>query len=549
MGLVIRPFNYEAGNTILAEFHNSNEITLYNLVNGNLSSDNFALGALAESAITFADDGHEHGGGTDGSVINHSKAPAGSDTFLMRLISTGAGHGIEVGANDTGYAGIKAIGNASDAFGATIDQTVTGGTALNVTDSGANADPVALITGGAGASAGDALHIVHATTNSTQKSALEIDMSADTNLHYGINIETDVEGSALRVIKKDAVTDVVTPVIYIENQKTSYTGNLINIIDDVAATFACDTIQITKGKGAALRIVKDDSNTAAIDIDISTAGVNADAILIAGDASNDQTGLDLNECGITIDRSLTGARAIKIDMTGSGNDNAAIEIDVDNQPAILANIGSSQDRAGVYILATNGATTTTDPPLLVERTGMSATAGNLKSHEWVALIDNVSDGSADANCLYVGGLLYGQGDHESAGAKNFLNPHPLDSTKAIKYTCLEGPENGIFWRSRVTMPPGMCAYLEVPDYVYLAQAEEDELDVICTSNKLCQCAGYHDVENKRIVITTDMAGVEVSVMCLGTRRYFEDHEHFKVHDWSDERGKVGTAAYRAYGPE
>jgi hypothetical protein len=42
MAIVIKPFTFSAGATIIAAEHNSNFDTLYNLVNGNLDTNNLS---------------------------------------------------------------------------------------------------------------------------------------------------------------------------------------------------------------------------------------------------------------------------------------------------------------------------------------------------------------------------------------------------------------------------------------------------------------------------------------------------------------------------
>jgi hypothetical protein len=141
------------------------------------------------------------------------------------------------------------------------------------------------------------------------------------------------------------------------------------------------------------------------------------------------------------------------------------------------------------------------------------------------------------------------GDLSAGGSKlGFVNPHPKDEKKAIKFVVLEGPENGIYWRTRVTLPPSGAARIPLPEHVVLAQAEGDEMDVLATPRRLCQMAAYHDVVRNEIVVESDLPGVEVSVMCLGTRRYFEEFESIVDHNWTEDRKKDGSAAQKAYGP-
>ena len=42
------------------------------------------------------------------------------------------------------------------------------------------------------------------------------------------------------------------------------------------------------------------------------------------------------------------------------------------------------------------------------------------------------------------------GDYGGNGAKYFVEPHPTDPTKMIKYVSLEGPESGTYFRGRAS---------------------------------------------------------------------------------------------------
>ncbi|HEX9147917.1 MAG TPA: hypothetical protein VF958_02025, partial [Thermoanaerobaculia bacterium] len=49
-----------------------------------------------------------------------------------------------------------------------------------------------------------------------------------------------------------------------------------------------------------------------------------------------------------------------------------------------------------------------------------------------------------------------------AGTKSFIEPHPTDASKAIKYVSLEGPESGTYFRGRARFQNGM-ARIAVPE--------------------------------------------------------------------------------------
>jgi hypothetical protein len=61
------------------------------------------------------------------------------------------------------------------------------------------------------------------------------------------------------------------------------------------------------------------------------------------------------------------------------------------------------------------------------------------------------------------GNAHFNGTLSAGGAKTFAVPHPTDEGKNLVHACLEGPENGVFYRGEVTTANGM-AEVTLPDY-------------------------------------------------------------------------------------
>jgi len=64
------------------------------------------------------------------------------------------------------------------------------------------------------------------------------------------------------------------------------------------------------------------------------------------------------------------------------------------------------------------------------------------------------------------------GLNTTGGTKNFVIPHPLDDTKELTHSCLEGPEAGVFYRGEVTTANGI-AEVTLPDYFEALTFTED----------------------------------------------------------------------------
>src|SRR5207253_5044960 len=67
--------------------------------------------------------------------------------------------------------------------------------------------------------------------------------------------------------------------------------------------------------------------------------------------------------------------------------------------------------------------------------------------------------------------VYSQGAFAATGTKNFVEPHPTDASKVIRYVSLEGPEAGTYFRGRGKFQNGFAA-IEVPeDFRLVTDAE------------------------------------------------------------------------------
>jgi hypothetical protein len=75
---------------------------------------------------------------------------------------------------------------------------------------------------------------------------------------------------------------------------------------------------------------------------------------------------------------------------------------------------------------------------------------------------------------HVGTANYGVfafGNYGGTGAKYFVEPHPADATKVIRYIALEGPEAGTYFRGTARFQRGR-AVIEVPESFRMVTAEE-----------------------------------------------------------------------------
>lgn len=501
MPLIVRTHNYVAGAIIVASQNNTNETTLYNVINGNLDADN--ISSLAESAITFSTStGHDH----DGS--NSQRIDISGAGFLLRCATTGTNHAIiGTSTSSSAHAGLSGTSSTSNGLGGFFDHTNSSGNALLVEASGGG-NP-ALVRNANGVAGDSALKVAHRSTTAA-KAGIEITEVASGG--YGILID-DPTGDGIRVLGGPN------------------TGTGIYVEDDgtLAGTYtpAWFNKSASGGSGPTLLVSSDSSSTA------STSG----AIRVSARQRGLVVQNDVNaETGVMIAEFSTSSSSV--DVTPAANGWFYIDgTDVDNSTTLpVFKIEGKANQAGVlaYLVQDNN---TADGP-----------AGGSSASAWVLKCENSGGGTND-NCAWFGGYVRIDGSLLSTGGtKSFMNPHPNDRSKGIKYVCLEGPENGIYWRGSGKVGDDGYASISIPDYVTLAlESGEEMMVVVSAKRRLCQICAWHEVEEEVVYVQSDLPNVEFSFVCFGTRRYFKDHEVIVDMDWNAQRTVPTNAAAKAYG--
>jgi hypothetical protein len=108
-----------------------------------------------------------------------------------------------------------------------------------------------------------------------------------------------------------------------------------------------------------------------------------------------------------------------------------------------------------------------------------------------------------------------------AGTKSFVEPHPTDASKAIKYVSLEGPESGTYFRGRGRFQNGM-ARITVPEDFRLVTSPEG-LTVQITPIGGMATVGVLRMDLNEIVAQSSR-NLEFSYLVQGVRRAFEHFE-------------------------
>jgi hypothetical protein len=122
------------------------------------------------------------------------------------------------------------------------------------------------------------------------------------------------------------------------------------------------------------------------------------------------------------------------------------------------------------------------------------------------------------------GTLYGvfsNGNFGGTGAKYFVEPHPIDPRKEIRFVSLEGPESGTYFRGSARTVNGVAA-IEVP-VSFRMVSDEENLTVVATPTGELAMMACIEKSLDRIVIRSSK-DVEFDHVVNGVRKAFKDHE-------------------------
>ena len=126
------------------------------------------------------------------------------------------------------------------------------------------------------------------------------------------------------------------------------------------------------------------------------------------------------------------------------------------------------------------------------------------------IVDNASRGDAAID-----------GDLSVGGTKQFVEPHPTDASKVIRYVSLEGPESGTYFRGRGRFQNGI-ARIAVPEDFRLVTSPEG-LTVQITPIGGMATVGVLRMDLNEIVAQSSR-NLEFSYLVQGVRRTFEHFE-------------------------
>lgn len=174
-------------------------------------------------------------------------------------------------------------------------------------------------------------------------------------------------------------------------------------------------------------------------------------------------------------------------------------------------IGESIDGYGV-----SGLSTGTNGAGISGYGGLVGVVGGGRSYG----IEGVASSPSSGIGVFGSGNLFGvfsSGNLGATGAKNFVEPHPSDPTKEIRFASLEGPEVGTYFRGSGHLVNGL-AVIKVPKPFKMVTAPEGLTVIVTPQGALANIACISKSLNE-IVIRGD-ADVEFDYIVNGVRVAF-----------------------------
>ncbi len=219
-----------------------------------------------------------------------------------------------------------------------------------------------------------------------------------------------------------------------------------------------------------------------------------------------------------------GAAALSAGVHGKGNASTARTFGVYGESAANVN-----DAAGVL-----GRTTVGTPPIINNIASPAGVRGEGASRGTVGIAGPSGVGvrgySVDASgFLQMHGSLgmgnsygvYANGDLGASGTKSFVEPHPADPSKVIRFVSLEGPEAGTYFRGTASTRGGVCV-IEVPEPFRMVTDEEGLTVQVTTVG-----SGAHSwVESESLdrIVVRSSADTKLHYLVQGVRKAYRDFQ-------------------------
>ncbi len=120
--------------------------------------------------------------------------------------------------------------------------------------------------------------------------------------------------------------------------------------------------------------------------------------------------------------------------------------------------------------------------------------------------------------------VYSGGDFAATGAKLFVEPHPTDASRVIRYVSLEGPESGTYFRGSAQVVGG-SAVIDVPEsFRMVTDAEGLTVQVTPIGDLAMMAVMSKDLEH---IVVRSSKDIAFDYLVHGVRRAFKDFQSIR----------------------
>jgi hypothetical protein len=123
--------------------------------------------------------------------------------------------------------------------------------------------------------------------------------------------------------------------------------------------------------------------------------------------------------------------------------------------------------------------------------------------------------------------VYADGNIGATGTKSFVEPHPTDPTKEIRYVSLEGPEAGTYFRGTGRTRGGF-ATIQVPESFRMVTDAQGLTVVVTPTGELAQIAAISKSLDK--IVIQSSKDVAFDYVVNGVRKAFRDFKPISEND-------------------
>jgi hypothetical protein len=182
--------------------------------------------------------------------------------------------------------------------------------------------------------------------------------------------------------------------------------------------------------------------------------------------------------------------------------------------------GACSAISGLPLAGVLGASSGNDGVVGYTNTGVAGVAGFNMAIGVCPAISAV-DGMLGVRRSGVSWGVFADGNIGATGTKSFIEPHPTDPTKEIRYVSLEGPEAGTYFRGTGRTHKGF-ATIEVPDSFRMVTAERGLTVVVTPIGELAQVAAISKGLDK--IVIQSSKDVTFDYVVNGVRKAFQDFQ-------------------------